>query len=116
MKYILTLLTALTIALPGAVSAAEVRKAEMAGYLMVSADKVPDTYNAGFSMYAAVWPLLQQYPGHRFQTGLFGTWMHAQYEDKPPADLYSDIEGGLAGGTTRVSRRRRRSSSWAAWP
>jgi len=95
MKYILTLLTALTIALPGAVSAAEVRKAEMAGYLMVSADKVPDTYNAGFSLYAAAWPLLQQYPGHRFQTGLFGTWMHAQYEDKPPADLYSDIEGGL---------------------
>ena len=53
------------------------------------------TYNAGFSLYAAAWPLLQQYPGHRFQTGLFGTWMHAQYEGKPPADLYSDIEGGL---------------------
>jgi hypothetical protein len=95
MKYILTLLTALTIALPGAVWAAEVQKAEMAGYLMVSADKVPDAYNAGFSLYAAAWPLLQQYPGHRFQTGLFGTWMHAQYEGKPPADLYSDIEGGL---------------------
>ncbi len=67
----------------------------MAGYLLVSSDKVPDAYNAGFSLYAAAWPLLQQYPGHRFQTGLFGTWMHAQYEGKPPADLYSDIEGGL---------------------
>lgn len=67
----------------------------MAGYLLVATDKVPENYNAGFSVYAAAWPLLQQYPGHRFQTGLFGTWMHAQYEGKPPADLYSDIEGGL---------------------
>ncbi len=75
--------------------AAEVQKAEMAGYLLASSDKVPDDYNAGFSLYAAAWPLLQQYPGHRFQTGLFGTWMHAQYEGKPPTNLYSDIEGGL---------------------
>ena len=74
---------------------AEVQKGEMAGYMLVPTEKVPDTYNAGFSLYAAAWPLLQHYPGHRFQTGLFGTWMHAQYEGKPPADLYSDIEGGL---------------------
>ncbi|MBS0198178.1 MAG: hypothetical protein JSR77_15600 [Planctomycetes bacterium] len=77
------------------VNAAEVQKGEMAGYLLVAADKVPEQFNAGFSLYAAAWPLLQQYPGHRFQTGLFGTWMHAQYDGKPPADLYSDIEGGL---------------------
>ncbi len=74
---------------------AEVQKAEMAGYLLVAAEKVPEEFNAGFSLYAAAWPLLRPYPGHRFQTGLFGTWMHAQYEGKPPADLYSDIEGGL---------------------
>ena len=86
---------ALLLALPGAAASAEPQKAEMAGYLLVSSDKVPDAYNAGFSLYAAAWPLLQQYPGHRFQTGLFGTWMHAQYEGKPPAGLYSDIEGGL---------------------
>jgi hypothetical protein len=85
----------LAIALPGSAFSADIRKAEMAGYLLVSTDKVPEAYNAGFSLYAAAWPLLQQYPGHRFQTGLFGTWMHAQYEGKPPADLYSDIEGGL---------------------
>ena len=95
MKQILPLLAALMIVLTGTASQAEVQKAEMAGYLLVSTDKVPDTYNAGFSLYAAAWPLLQHYPGHRFQTGLFGTWMHAQYEGKPPADLYSDIEGGL---------------------
>jgi hypothetical protein len=74
---------------------AEIQKGEMAGYMLVPTEKVPEDYNAGFSLYAAAWPLLQQYPGHRFQTGLFGTWMHAQYDGKPPADLYSDIEGGL---------------------
>ena len=84
------LATVLPSAAPGGV-----QKAEMAGYLLVTADRVPDEFNAGFSLYAAAWPLLQQYPGHRFQTGLFGTWMHAQYEGKPPTNLYSDIEGGL---------------------
>ena len=73
----------------------EIRKAEMAGYLLVPNEKVPESYNAGFSMYVAAWPLLDQYPGQRFQTGLFGTWMFAQYEKKPEAKVYSDIEGGL---------------------
>src|SRR6187399_2567296 len=68
---------------------------ELAGYLLVDTEKVPDEFNAGFSLYAAAWPLLAQYPGHDFQTGLFGTWMHAQYAGEEPKDLYSDIEGGL---------------------
>ncbi|MFO1064450.1 MAG: hypothetical protein U0892_11355 [Pirellulales bacterium] len=72
-----------------------VQEAEMAGYLLVPHDKVPESYNAGFSMYVAAWPLLKQYPGNRFQTGLFGTWMHAQYDGPDPEKLYSDIEGGL---------------------
>ena len=70
-------------------------KAEMAGYMLVPTDKVPPEFNAGFSLYAAAWPVLERYPGHRFQTGLFGTWMHAQYDGPAPKDLYSDIEGGL---------------------
>jgi hypothetical protein len=73
----------------------QIQKGEMAGYLLVPNEKVEETYNAGFSMYVAAWPLLQEYPGHRFQTGLFGTWMHAQYDGAKPANLYSDIEGGL---------------------
>lgn len=76
----------------------QIQKGEMAGYLLVPHEKVPETYNAGFSMYAAAWPLLEKYPGNRFQTGLFGTWMHAQYDVPPSAELgklYSDIEGGL---------------------
>lgn len=72
------------------------RMGTMAGYLLVPHDNVPETYNAGFSMYVAAWPLLREYPGSRFQTGLFGTWMHAQYDQPmPDRKLYSDIEGGL---------------------
>lgn len=74
---------------------AQTRDAEMAGYMLVMTERVPAEFNAGFSLYAAAFPLLEQYPGHRFQTGLFGTWMHAQYDGKPPEKLYSDIEGGL---------------------
>jgi len=76
-------------------AAAEIRRGEMAGYLLVPHSRVSETYNAGFSMYVAAWPLLEKYPGNRFQTGLFGTWMHAQYETRPTRRVYSDIEGGL---------------------
>ena len=74
---------------------AEVQKGEMAGYLLVPNERVPKTFNAGFSMYVAAWPLLKSYPGNRFQTGLFGTWMFAQYDGPRPEKAYSDIEGGL---------------------
>lgn len=71
------------------------QKAEMAGYLIVPHERVEAKYNGGFSMYVAAWPLLKDYPGQQFQSGLFGTWMFAQYETKPPEKIYSDIEGGL---------------------
>jgi hypothetical protein len=71
------------------------RKAEMAGYLLVPHGKVPEKYNAGFSLYVAAWPLLKHYPGQDFQSGLFGTWMFAQFDGPAPKDHYSDIEGGL---------------------
>jgi len=100
-KRIFTLFTsclALVFLLPQAPligASSQIQKGEMAGYLLVPHDKVPETYNAGFSMYVAAWPLLQEYPGNRFQTGLFGTWMHAQYDGPEPENLYSDVEGGL---------------------
>jgi hypothetical protein len=59
----------------GYLFAQDVRKGEMAGYLLVPNEKVLETFNAGFSMYIAAWPLLKQYPGQRFQSGLPGTWM-----------------------------------------
>jgi hypothetical protein len=68
----------------------------LAGYLILPVEqKVERTYNAGYSMYVAAWPLLRRYPGHRFQTGLPGTWMFAQYDGAAPKDMYSDVEGGL---------------------
>ncbi|HEC03294.1 MAG TPA: hypothetical protein ENI81_07120, partial [Phycisphaerales bacterium] len=73
---------------------------QMAGYLGVPHERVPETYGGGFSLYVAAWPLLEEYPGNRFQTGLFGTWMHAKNDftddnPKPLERMYSDIEGGL---------------------
>jgi hypothetical protein len=79
-------------------------KGEMSGYMLVPLERVPEQFNAGFSLYAAAWPLVERYPGSNFQTGLFGTWMFAQYERGPngkpdpndkPGKMYSDIEGGL---------------------
>ena len=76
-------------------AANQIQEGEMAGYLLVPNDKVPETYCGGFSMYVAAWPLLKEYPGNRFQTGLFGTWMFAQHDGAAPKDMYSDVEGGL---------------------
>lgn len=74
----------------------ELIERQIAGYLGIQTDKLPETFNAGFSMYVAAWPLVERYPGHRFQTGLFGTWMHPQYDGPTPdRKLYCDIEGGL---------------------
>ncbi len=105
MKTLLPLLTALLLALcsgnvPAALPALtgdKIHNAEMAGYLFGPAEKVPEEFNAGFSLYAAAWPLVASYPGHRFQTGLCGTWMHPQYEadKKPGGKCYTDVEGGL---------------------
>jgi len=77
-----------------------IRDGQMAGYLGAPHERVPETYGGGFSLYVAAWPLLEEYPGNRFQTGLFGTWMHAQNDftednPKPLERMYSDIEGGL---------------------
>jgi hypothetical protein len=78
----------------------QIEDGEMAGYLGVPHERVPETYGGGFSLYVAAWPLLEEYPGNRFQTGLFGTWMHAKNDftednPKPIERMYSDIEGGL---------------------
>ncbi|MBL8762086.1 MAG: hypothetical protein JNL50_12370 [Phycisphaerae bacterium] len=78
-----------------ATAADKPKAAEMAGYLLVPHERVAKSYNAGFSMYVAAWPLLKNYPGQQFQSGLFGTWMFAQYDGKKPEKIYSDIEGGL---------------------
>jgi hypothetical protein len=97
MKTIIQFLSTSLLVFPAVVCAAEIQQGEMAGYLFGPAEKVPEEFNAGFSLYATAWPLVETYPGHKFQTGLCGTWMHPQYEpDKKPAGkCYTDVEGGL---------------------
>jgi hypothetical protein len=86
-----------TLALPSLLLSTEVQEGEMAGYLFGPAEKVPEEFDGGFSLYAAAWPLVGTYPGHKFQTGLCGTWMHPQWDEaqKPKEKCYTDIEGGL---------------------
>ncbi len=65
---------------------------EANGYLGPYKYDVPQTFDGGFSIYVAAWPLLNKYPGHNFQSGLFGTWM---FPKGLPEGSYSDVEGGL---------------------
>ncbi|EDY20572.1 hypothetical protein CfE428DRAFT_1769 [Chthoniobacter flavus Ellin428] len=97
MKIHFPFLTLALLASPVLLYAAEIKEAELAGYLFGPAEKVPEEFNGGFSLYAAAWPLVGVYPGHKFQTGLCGTWMHPQWESgqKPKEQCYTDIEGGL---------------------
>ena len=99
MKTIIQFLSASLLVVPAFVCAAEIQQGEMAGYLFGPAEKVPEEFNGGFSLYAAAWPLVETYPGHRFQTGLCGTWMHPQYEpDKKPAgECYTDLSTSAVG-------------------
>ena len=75
------------------------QSAELSGYMLVPVERAPEEFNAGFSLHAAAFPVVERYPGSRFQTGLFGTWMFPQFkgapDDEKPKDLYTDIEGGL---------------------
>ena len=51
---------------------------------------------AGFSFYAGVWPIMQQYPGpDNFQLGLPSTWLRPLETEPEPDDFYNTIEGGL---------------------
>jgi len=71
-------------------------ESQIGGFLGIQAEPAPESYDAGYSMYVAAWPIVESYPDNRFQTGLFGTWMFARVDGpKPEKRLYSDIEGGL---------------------
>jgi hypothetical protein len=72
------------------------RVGNVGGYMITKVEKVDESFDAGYSMYAAAWPLLKEYPGRNFQSGLFGTWMHPKNEGTLPVkQFYTDIEGGL---------------------
>ena len=75
------------------------REKSITGYTRVGVEPGDGSFSAGFSIYSAVWPLLKEYPGHEFQTGLFGTWMFPDSLERKTRTnghwFYSDIEGGL---------------------
>ena len=66
------------------------------GFNYLEREAIAETNDgAGFSFYAAVWPIHQQYPGaERFQLGLPSTWLRPFFVEEP-ADYYNTIEGGL---------------------
>lgn len=73
-----------------------IRQGNVGGYMILKVDKVDTAFNAGYSMYAAAWPLVKEYPGRSFQSGLFGTWMFPQNKGSlARKDFYTDVEGGL---------------------
>ena len=76
-------------------AADKLREMNIGGYLSVSHSQAPASFNAGYSIYTAAWTLVEKYQGHKFQSGLYGTWMFAQHDGRGPDKLYSDIEGGL---------------------
>lgn len=75
----------------------ELKEGQIFGYGQIRTNNVDKAiYGGGYTLYSAVWPLVETYPGNRFQTGLLHTWMFAQYD--PVIDtkgMYSCIEGGL---------------------
>jgi len=58
--------TATVLATP-AQAADKIREVNMGGYLMVAHSQAPASFNVGYSFYTAAWPLVEKYPGHRFQ-------------------------------------------------
>jgi hypothetical protein len=73
-----------------------IKKGNVGGYLISQIEKVDTTYNAGYSMYVAAYPLVREYPGREFQSGLFGTWMFPRVDGPLPVEkVYTDVEGGL---------------------
>jgi hypothetical protein len=68
----------------------QVYMSNVGGYAHVGYEKADESFDAGYSMYVAAWPMQPGPPDRNFQTGLYGTWMFPV-----PVKGYSDIEGGL---------------------
>ncbi len=78
-----------------------VQQARLHGYMVGSRGALAASFNAGYSLYTAAWPIMDKFPGGKFQSGLFGTWMFAKYPEgfpkgiEPNNHFYTDIEGGI---------------------
>lgn len=85
--------------LPGIihVAHAQIVNASQSGFTWISKEHVADTtLGAGYTMYCAVWPIFDHYPGPLdFQTGLSSSWLTTQRTGNEPGQFYTTIEGGL---------------------
>lgn len=78
---------------------AQQEKAYLFGFLTSNKEATPDEFEAGFSIYSSVWPLLDHHPGRSFQTGFFGTWMHPKNEKELSKKIKAELEGGVGYNT-----------------
>lgn len=76
---------------------AQITPAERTGFTWITTQEVQDSsYGAGFSVYSAVYPILEKYPGpNNIQVGLASQWVTTQRTGNEPGDFYTTIEGGL---------------------
>lgn len=76
---------------------AQISNANRSGFTWISNEDIDDdSFGAGYSMYAAAWPIFKQYPGPQgFQMGLCSSWLTTQRTGEEPNDFYTTIEGGL---------------------
>ena len=73
-----------------------IKESHVFGYLITRSEKVDESYGGGYSMYVPAYPLVKDYPGRAFQSGLFGTWMFPVKPKVLPIEkMYIDLEGGL---------------------
>lgn len=76
---------------------AQIADARRTGFTWITTENVPDvSFGAGYTMYSAVWPIFNEYPGAlNFQTGLGSSWLTTQRTGNEPSQFYTTIEGGL---------------------
>ena len=78
-------------------ASAQVVSATRSGFSWIDSENVTDmSFDAGYTAYAAAWPIFDAYPGpDAFQMGLASCWMSTQQTGNEPDQFYTTIEGGL---------------------
>ncbi len=87
---------------------AQIVDGTQSGFTWITTDNAADTtFGSGYTMYSAVWPIFDHYPGpERFQTGLSSSWLSTLRLNNQP-DFYTTIEGGLGWwNDTRFGKKR----------
>ncbi|MEM9931484.1 MAG: hypothetical protein AAF840_16880, partial [Bacteroidota bacterium] len=97
MKYLLHLILLCSLICCSGYQASAQVQAWVNGFNYFDREAISDAGDgAGYSFYAAVWPIMQQYPGpENFQLGLPSTWLKPIETGREPENYYNTIEGGL---------------------